>query len=69
MNRITLSYELVDRVSSCLTLKFEKCLFWSDTFIALAWITKDPASLKSFVLNRVQEIESLVSLLSHKFPR
>ncbi|CAK9833693.1 hypothetical protein ANTRET_LOCUS10340 [Anthophora retusa] len=40
-------------------IKINKVYFWSDSTIVLSWINSSPHSLKTFVANRVAEIQSV----------
>ena len=40
------------------TVKIAKVMFWSDSSIALHWISKEPSKLKKFISNRVKEIRA-----------
>ncbi|XP_033228945.1 uncharacterized protein LOC117180559 [Belonocnema kinseyi] len=40
-------------------LKFSRTVFWSDSTISLHWIQTSPHILKTFVLNRVAQIQEL----------
>lgn len=42
------------------------CTYWIDSMVALAWIKGDAMRWKTFVYNRVQEIQSLSSPSSWK---
>jgi hypothetical protein len=39
---------------------FPSCYAWTDSMIALAWISEDPSRWKQYVSNRVSEIQDLV---------
>ncbi|XP_054708500.1 uncharacterized protein LOC129218291 [Uloborus diversus] len=51
--------QLVHRVMTALKLKTDKVTLWSDSTIALAWISTSPHLLKTFVSNRVSLIQEL----------
>ncbi|XP_043259316.1 uncharacterized protein LOC122401314 [Colletes gigas] len=53
---------LVDTVSRSLNLKYSKIQLWSDSTIVLHWIQTSPHCLKTFVANRVAEIQSLTNV-------
>jgi hypothetical protein len=50
---------LVQKTLTALKLKIDQVLLWSDSTIALAWIKKSPHLLKTFVGNRVSQIQRL----------
>lgn len=53
--------KLVNSVMKSLDIKIDKCFFWTDSTIVLAWLQKSPSSLKTFVANRVTEAQKLSS--------
>ncbi|GFS60007.1 DUF1758 domain-containing protein [Trichonephila clavipes] len=50
---------LVKKVVPILQLPINKIWMWTDSTIALAWIKTEPNKLKTFVSNRVAEIQAL----------
>ena len=50
---------LVHRVKEIFTHQFESVYFWSDSKITLSWIHSCPSRWKTFVANRVAEIQRL----------
>ena len=50
---------LTHRVQEILTYQFERVYLWSDSTIALSWIQSCPSRWKTFVANRVSEIQRL----------
>ncbi|GFX85053.1 integrase catalytic domain-containing protein [Trichonephila clavipes] len=50
---------LVKKVVPILQLPIHKIWMWTDSTIALAWIKTEPHKLKTFVSNRVAEIQTL----------
>ncbi|GFW09974.1 integrase catalytic domain-containing protein [Trichonephila clavipes] len=50
---------LVKKVVPILQLPINKIWMWTDSTIALAWIKTEPHKLKTFVSNRVAEIQAL----------
>ncbi|GFX81508.1 integrase catalytic domain-containing protein [Trichonephila clavipes] len=50
---------LVKKVVPILQLSIHKIWMWKDSTIALAWIKTEPHKLKTFVSNRVAEIQAL----------
>lgn len=51
--------QLTSTVISALEIDFEKVCLWSDSSITLSWIGTEPYKLKTFVANRVSEIQDL----------
>ncbi|GFX70321.1 uncharacterized protein TNCV_2955411 [Trichonephila clavipes] len=51
--------EISQRVVPILQLSIHKIWMWTDSTIALAWIKTEPHKLKTFVSNRVAEIQAL----------
>ena len=51
---------LCTAVKQVLKIQFKATSLWSDSTIALHWIKTEPYLLKTFVANRVSEIQSLV---------
>ncbi|XP_062704645.1 uncharacterized protein LOC134286948 [Aedes albopictus] len=49
---------LVQKVQEALNLQM-KCFFWTDSMIVLQWISAAPSRWKTFVANRVSEIQHL----------
>lgn len=56
---------LASKVFASLKLKFDHCVFWTDSSIVLGWLKSEPSSLKTFVSNRVAEIQQIT--LSHEW--
>lgn len=52
---------LVKSVMTSLDIKIDKCFFWTDSTIVLAWLRKNPSQWKTFVANRVAEVQQLSS--------
>ncbi|XP_066261289.1 uncharacterized protein [Euwallacea similis] len=52
---------LAKKISQSLRLKLEKICFWTDSTIVLGWIKTAPNKLKTFVGNRVAEIQETTS--------
>ena len=50
--------QLVTQIKSTLKISFEKTVLWTDSTIALHWIQTPPHILKTFVANRVADIQS-----------
>ncbi|KAF2883579.1 hypothetical protein ILUMI_22597 [Ignelater luminosus] len=53
---------LFKKVYDSLKLPFSKIYLWSDSFIALFWIHSEPSAYKTFVANRIAEIQNLTPL-------
>lgn len=51
--------ELYKQVINALKIEFDRVYFWSDSSITLHWINTEPNLLKTFVANRVSEIQTL----------
>ncbi|XP_056641535.1 uncharacterized protein LOC130448272 [Diorhabda sublineata] len=54
-----LGAQLASRLLESLNLSFDKITFWCDSTITLAWIKREPSTLKTFVANRISQIQSL----------
>ncbi|XP_056647358.1 uncharacterized protein LOC130452026, partial [Diorhabda sublineata] len=54
-----LGAQLASRLLESLNLSFDKIMFWCDSTITLAWIKREPSTLKTFVANRISQIQSL----------
>ncbi|CAH1977156.1 unnamed protein product [Acanthoscelides obtectus] len=54
---------LLDKAIKILEIDFDQCYLWSDSMITLAWIRGNSKRWKTFVANRVGEIQSLTSVL------
>nr|CAI5826088.1 unnamed protein product [Callosobruchus analis] len=52
---------LAKKVKESLRINFNKHYFWTDSMIALAWIDNNPTKWKTFIANRVSEIQSLTN--------
>lgn len=53
---------LVTKVSSALKLDVSNTYLWCDSMIVLCWLQKEPCHLKTFVANRVSEIQKLTKI-------
>jgi len=45
-----------------LRMKIDRCVFWTDSTVTLAWISSPSAQWKTFVAHRVGEIQELMSI-------
>jgi hypothetical protein len=52
---------LIYKVKQVFNVEFSQEFLWCDSTIFLAWINSPPNSLKSFVANRISEIQSLTN--------
>nr|XP_029712557.1 uncharacterized protein LOC109410910 [Aedes albopictus] len=50
---------LISNITQNLSITFSRITLWSDSTTALAWIRTDPSRLKTFVCNRVIDIQNL----------
>ncbi|GBM00359.1 hypothetical protein AVEN_179181-1 [Araneus ventricosus] len=57
--RLELAAQLTRKVLNALKLKIDQVLLWTDSTIALSWIDTPPHLLKTFVSNRVSQIQEL----------
>jgi hypothetical protein len=51
--------KLGDQVRRCFNAEFNSCTYWTDSSIVLGWLKTTPNLLKTFVCNRVVEIQDL----------
>ncbi|XP_072392388.1 uncharacterized protein [Diabrotica undecimpunctata] len=51
--------ELIDKIKQHMQLDFEEITYWCDSTIVLGWIKTSPSLLKTFVANRVSQIQTL----------
>jgi hypothetical protein len=54
--------QLMSKIKKTLNIPAEKFIYWSDSTIVLSWLKMPSSSLKTFVANRVGEIQSLTSV-------
>ncbi|KAJ8909967.1 hypothetical protein NQ315_005974 [Exocentrus adspersus] len=53
---------LTDKVKNAINIKIDQIFLWSDSTIALSWIRGSPSRWKTFVANRVGEIQRLTKI-------
>ena len=53
--------KLVSYVAEVLNLPIKNIVCWSDSLVALCWIRKSPRTLHTFVANRVEQIQDILS--------
>jgi hypothetical protein len=53
--------QLTSKVLHAIDIKFDKTVLWSDSTITLPWIQSQSNTFKTFVANRVSEIQDLTS--------
>lgn len=51
--------QLTSRVSKILNILPENCHYWTNSQIVLAWLAAEPNNWKTFISNRVSEIQQL----------
>lgn len=49
--------ELFEKVKSALNIQLDKCFFWTDSTIVLAWLRSSSSQFKTFIANRVSTIQ------------
>lgn len=54
-----LSVQLTEKIIGSIDLRVDKIYHWCDSTITLSWISKEPNHWKTFVANRVAEIQQL----------
>lgn len=59
LNSTLLLSRLMTTVTKTFSGRCFDCVFWSDSTIALSWIKQSPSQQKTFVANRVAEIQEL----------
>ncbi|XP_044582972.1 uncharacterized protein LOC123263990 [Cotesia glomerata] len=50
--------DLFSKIKSSIDIPIQETIFWTDSMITLHWIRKSPHLLKTFVANRVSDIQS-----------
>lgn len=56
-----LGAKLQNKIIKSLRFTFDKTIFWTDSTIVISWLKLSPRSLKTFVQNRVVEINDLTN--------
>lgn len=49
--------QLVNQIIQNIDIKIDKCFYWTDSKIVLAWLRLEPNNLKIFEAHRVAEIQ------------
>lgn len=57
---------LLDKTLKSLKLQFNDIYLWTDSQIVLAWISQEPSNWKTFIGNRVSEIQALTNFAHWK---
>lgn len=53
--------QLTEKIRNTMKIKFNKIYLWTDSTITLAWISMSPNKCKTFISNRITEIQNLTS--------
>nr|CAI5829946.1 unnamed protein product [Callosobruchus analis] len=61
LSGVLLLMKSVEKVEDCFATKFAKRYFWSDSTVSLCWIKGEPSHWKTFVVNRVTQIQDKFS--------
>lgn len=59
LNGAVISARLYSMVQRCIGFKPTRVVFWCDSTIVLSWLSGQPAQWKTFVSNRVSEVQDL----------
>nr|XP_029716391.1 uncharacterized protein LOC115259747 [Aedes albopictus] len=51
--------QLHSRIVAALEMSIDESFFWSDSTVALQWLSSPPSAWKTFVANRVSEVQTL----------
>ncbi|CAH2226597.1 jg5548 [Pararge aegeria aegeria] len=62
-----LGTRLCTKVLQSLTKTFNNCYYWTDSMIVLGWLNTSPSRLKTFVRNRIGEIQNTTSANSWSY--
>ena len=54
--------ELINRIRTNIDYEINNVFYYSDSQITLSWINRSPSTLKTFVANRVLEIQTVSRL-------
>lgn len=60
---------LSQTIQSALTHNIDKTVFWTDSTIVLSWLRKQPCTLKTFVANRVADVQRKTDIKSWRYIR
>ncbi|XP_076661056.1 uncharacterized protein LOC143364804 [Halictus rubicundus] len=60
---------LSQTVRNALTHNIDKTIFWTDSTVVLGWLKKQPSTLKTFVANRVADIQRKTDIQSWRHVR
>ncbi|XP_076246223.1 uncharacterized protein LOC143186434 [Calliopsis andreniformis] len=58
--------QLISKVKDSIQLNIDQMYFWSDSTIVIAWLRGQPMRWKTFVANRISEIQDLTDIDSWK---
>jgi hypothetical protein len=62
LNGALLAARLTHKVIKSLRLRIDNQFFWTDSSVVLGWISSDPKNHKTFIANRIAEIQNLTSI-------
>ncbi|XP_076235101.1 uncharacterized protein LOC143179673 [Calliopsis andreniformis] len=54
--------QLISKVKDSIQLNIDQMYFWSDSTIVIAWLRGQPMRWKTFVANRISEIQDLIDI-------
>lgn len=57
---------LVQKLTTSLRITIDNCVLWTDSSIVLSWIKTPPNTLKTFVSNRVAEIQEITKFAQRR---
>ncbi|XP_033199971.2 uncharacterized protein LOC117162216 [Bombus vancouverensis nearcticus] len=58
---------LISSIQQALTTKISRIVYWTDSTIVLHWIRSSPHTLKTFVANRVAEIQTKTNITDWRY--